>query len=145
MGAIALNESKGFSLIELIMAVAVVGILARIAYPSYVTYVLKSHRSEAINGLLELASREVRYYTTKNTYQTSMLQLGYSADPYPVASATSSSHYYDVSVASVSATGFTLKAVPVGNQVNDTCGTYTYTDLGVKGIGSGTVSDCWKQ
>lgn len=144
LGGTALkNKSNGFSLIELLTVVAIVGILALIALPNYQSSVLKSHRSSAINGILDLASREARYYTTNNSYSSSMLTLGYSADPMIVTDANN--YYYNLSVASVTATGFTLQAAPVGKQVNDTCGTFTYTDLGVKGISSGTVSDCWKQ
>lgn len=137
------NKTNGFSLIELLAVVAIVSILALLALPNYQSSVLKSHRSSAINGILDLASREARYYTTNNNYSSSMLALGYSSDPMPVTDANN--YYYNLSVTLPSLTSFTLQAVPVGNQVNDTCGTYTYTDLGIKGVSKGTISDCWKQ
>lgn len=138
-----MNRARGFSLIELLIVVAVIGLLAAVALPSYTRYVLRSHRSAAVTGVLDLASRQARYYTTNNTYTTSLTALGYPSDPMPLAD--SSNRYYDLSVASASTTAFTVQAVPVLNQANDTCGTYSYTDLGVKSISSGTLSDCWKQ
>lgn len=143
MDGVALKKSNGFTLIELMVVVVIVGILAAIALSNYQSYVLKSHRTAAINAIMDLGSREARYYTTNNNYTASMLALGYSADPMPATDVNN--HYYDLSVQSATASTFTLRAVPVGNQVNDTCGTYTYTDLGVKGITTGTLSDCWKQ
>jgi len=144
-----MKKSKGFTLIELMIVVAVIGILTAIALPGYRSFILKSHRTEAINGLLDAASRQARYYTTNNTYTTSMTTLGYSADPNPVASA--SNLYFNVSVASVTAASttapasFVLQAVPQGTQANDSCGTFGYTDLGQRTVSSGTVASCWGQ
>ena len=141
--------AKGFTLIELMIVVLIIGILTAIAMPSYNSYILKSHRSAAINGLLSLASQEARYFTINNSYPAtpSMVTLGYASDPAPIPDANN--HYYDLSVVpgSVTATSFTLQAVPAGNQAADTCGTYTLTGLGVKGnIGNTTsVTSCWNQ
>jgi type IV pilus assembly protein PilE len=150
MGATAVKRSDGFSLIELMTVLVVIAVLAVIVFPSYQAYILKSHRPTAINAILDAASREARYYTTNNSYTTSMTALGYPADPNPVSDSTSS-HYYDISVASVTAgtsttpAAFTIQAVPQGNQATDTCGNFTYTDLGVKAVSSGSLSDCWPQ
>ena len=138
-----MKNHKGFTLIELMIAVAIIGILVAIALPNYQRYILKSHRSAAINAVMELASRQARYYTTNNTYTTSLVTLGYAADPMPVASSTE--HYYDLSVSAVNATSYTVSAAPSGGQTKDTCGTYSYTDLGIKSVSSGSMSDCWKQ
>ena len=132
------------------IVVAIVAILTAIALPSYRQYVLKSHRTLAINGILDLASREARYYTTNNTYSASLTDLGYTADPMPLAGDGGGTAYYNLSVIAPGAGSpinaqFALQAVPVGSQLLDTCGTYTYTYLGVKGISAGTLGDCWKQ
>jgi type IV pilus assembly protein PilE len=150
MGATAVKKSDGFTLIELMIVLIVIGVLAAIVYPSYQKYILKSHRATAINAVLDVASREARYYTTNNNYTSSMTALGYSADPYPVANGTDS-YWYNVNLLSVTAATstapahFTVQAVPTGGQNNDTCGTFTYTDMGVKAVTSGSLSDCWAQ
>ncbi|MDD5297930.1 MAG: type IV pilin protein [Rhodocyclaceae bacterium] len=138
-----MTSSNGFSLIELLIAVVIVAILTAIALPSYQNYILQSHRTEAINAVLDLASREARYYTTNNSYSASMLTLGYSSDPTPLPNATD--HYYDLSISSANGSSFSVQAVPVGNQVSDSCGTYTYSDLGIRGVSSGSLTSCWKQ
>jgi type IV pilus assembly protein PilE len=140
-----MNRSKGFTLIELLLVVAIIGILAAVAIPSYSKYVVKAHRTSAINGLLELASRQARYYTTNNKYATNMTVLGYASNPMPLDSA--GSRYFDLSVESVTANGFVLKAVPYDKQTTDSCGTFKYTDLGVRSVTgtSATVKECWKQ
>lgn len=135
--------TRGFTLIELMIVVAVVAILAAVAVPSYRSYVLKSHRTVAINALLDLGSRQARYYTTNNTYTTDLTLLGYPAGTVSLPSSTNA--YYTISVPTANGTSFSLLAARAGTQVNDTCGNYTYTDLGVKGVSSGTVTSCWQQ
>lgn len=133
----------GFTLIELMIVVAIVAILAAIAIPSYRKYVLQSHRSVAKSTLLEMASREERYYTLNNAYPASATSLNYPTATISVPDATAP--YYQVSVVS-GGSSFSLQAVPTGPQLNDTCGTYTLNGLGIQGnTGNSTLSaDCWK-
>ena len=151
-----MKNKRGFSLIELMVVVAIIGILTAIAMPSYNNYMMRSHRIEAINGLLDAASRESRYYTTNNSYTTSMTTLGYAADPYQVPTGSATPYYnisvFNVTVASATApASFTLQAVPVpgGPQASDNCGTFTYTDLGQRAItnqpanATDTSATCW--
>ncbi|MDD2658600.1 MAG: type IV pilin protein [Methylococcales bacterium] len=135
------NQAKkyGYTLLELMIAVAIIGILAAIAYPSYVNQILKSQRTSAKTALLDLASREAKYYSLNNAYTTSMSNLGYAnAGPIPVPD--SASHYYDLSVAAENTTGYVATASPTGRQASDSCGSYTIDYLGVKGAGA---SNCW--
>ncbi|HEY8099057.1 MAG TPA: type IV pilin protein [Methylobacter sp.] len=132
------KTQRGFTLIELMITVAIVGILTAIAIPSYSGYVQKSRRTSAETALLDLASREAKYYSTNNAYTNSMTSLGYaSAGPIAVPDATS--NYYNLSVA-LNGTGFTATAAPVGNQTADACGSFTIDYLGVKGAGA---TKCW--
>jgi type IV pilus assembly protein PilE len=150
MGAVTMNKMKGFTLVELMIVVAVIGILAGIALPSYKQYVLQARRTIAINAILDLAGKQTRFYTINNTYSSSMTTLGYSADPMPVSD--TSNPFYNISVVAPTAacaitSCFVLQAVPTGAQTQDTvCGTFTITQLGVKAeSGTGTVAQCWKQ
>lgn len=139
------NRASGFTLIELMIVVVIVAILAAIAMPSYQRYVLRSHRTVAINALLDMASREARYYSANNVYTNALTGangLGYASSPTPVPDATTI--YYNLSAA-LNGNSFTLTASAAGNQANDAeCGDFTYTGLGIKGItGTGTVAQCW--
>ena len=72
------HRDRGFTLVELIVAMVILATLAAIAIPSYSSYVLKSHRTEAKSALLDLASLEERYFSTANTYSNNPPDLGYT-------------------------------------------------------------------
>jgi len=139
--------SRGFTLIEVMIVVVVIGLLAAIAIPSYTSYVIKSRRSSAQSALLDLASREERYFATNNVYTTSLPLLGYPTGTVSLAIPDSNSHYYDIAAPVVAGNGYTLKATPAGTQVNDTqCSVFTYTSLGVRGnetSGGTSLNSCW--
>jgi type IV pilus assembly protein PilE len=135
-GAPAPKRVRGFTLIEVMVVVAIVGILAAIAYPSYTAYVTRGKRVEGRNALLDAAARQERYYSDNNQYGA-LATVG-------VSSASENGHY-QVSIALGSGNqSFTLSAAPE-TFVDDVCGTLTLTNTGVKGIsgGTGSVGDCW--
>ena len=138
-----LRVSRGFTLIELMVTVAIIAILAAIAIPSYQQYVMKSRRTAAKTALLDLASREEKYYATNNAY-TSLANLGYSnLVGGAVQVPSSSEHYYDITVTLGTSSGsFTASAAPTGAQASDACGTFQITDLGAQTV-TGTDSNCW--
>lgn len=132
------HKISGFTLMELMVTVVIVGILAAVALPSYRSSVLRSARSDGKSALLEVATRQEQYYLDNKTYTTDMTALGLPASPYITENGT-----YSVSAAATTniAIDYTLTAAPQGGQVNDThCGSLTLTSNGVKGAAS---SDCW--
>ena len=146
-------RSRGFSLIELMVVVAIAGILAAIALPAYRAYVLKSHRTEAKTALLDLAGREERYYNTNNAYTQAQADLGYGTAG-NVTNLSVGSGYYQVSIptptaaTATTAAAYTITATAVGNQTNDTpCASFTVTSLGAQTAqNSGGTDDsatCW--
>jgi len=130
---------RGFTLVELTIAVAVVGILAAVALPSYREHVAASRRADARSALLSIAQLMERNYTERFTYAG--VSLG-ATGLYP---STSPQGYYTLSIASQDANGFSLLATRTGAQVGDKCGNYTYDQTGARGVTSATytAAQCW--
>jgi len=74
------NTSKGFSLMELMISVAIVGILASVAIPNYSQYVTRSNRTDAFDKLTEVMTQQQRSKTKNRTFQTNLANLGYAVD-----------------------------------------------------------------
>ena len=125
---------KGFTLIELMIAVIIIGILAAIVYPSYIDSVRKSRRADAESVLLELANYMERTYTESNKYNPTGFALPITQSP------KTGDKFYDISTASINANSYVLQAVPVANtsQAADSCGTLKLSSSGVK-----TPANCW--
>ncbi len=147
-----MKKSTGFTLIELMITVAIIGILASIAYPSYQDSVRKSRRADAKGVLLGLTNAMERRFTEKNSYCDAALATGGTAvtgcgtatedtgtpSIYTIPPETTS--FYTVTISAATASSYTLSAVPAGAQTNDTCGTLTITQTGAK---TPTTAGCW--
>jgi type IV pilus assembly protein PilE len=130
------KEQHGFTLIELMITVAIIGILAAIAYPSYTRYALHGYRSEGIAQLADGVARMERYYAQNSTYAAANLAaIG-------ITNATSQSGKYIISFnGTPGATTYSLQVVPQGSQANDSCGTLSTDQTGVK---SPVTATCWQ-
>jgi type IV pilus assembly protein PilE len=137
-------NSAGFTLIELMIAVAIVGILGTIAAVSYSSQIQKSRRTDARSALLDLAGREEKLFSTTNAYGNTPAQLGYGTATTPITAMPVGSGYYTVAV-TVAAGTYSIVATPTGTQANDTqCATLSVNQLGVQSsTGTATTATCW--
>lgn len=130
------RTALGFTLIELMITVAVVAILAAVAIPSYSEHVRKSRRAQAKADLVELAQQLERFHTVQNTYNG--MTLPFTQSPRDGKS------YYTLSLSgAATSSSFTLQAVPGTGQDKDKCGTLTLDQAGRKTPTAAKVAGCW--
>ena len=142
-------KCHGFTLIELMIVVAIIGILAAIAYPSYTQYVLRSKRDDCAGALVGMAAAMERRFSTNQSYLG--LATGGADTGAPAATFYPSQcpldgggATYNLTIAAATQTSFTLNAAPIGSQASDTCGTLSLTETGTKAATGGSVQKCWR-
>lgn len=140
-----MQKQQGFTLLELMIALAIVGILAAVAIPSYRQSVLKTNRIDAQITMARLATLEERFYFMNNNYTADFAEIvdcGASCNPI-----TSDEGQYTI-VLTGGGAAWTMEATAVNNQAKDTnCAKMKVTSLGVKtSVNSSNVAttDCWK-
>jgi type IV pilus assembly protein PilE len=144
---------RGLTLMELMIVVAIIGILSAIAYPSYQDQTRKARRADARAALLGLAQAMERRATETGSYRGGAGTAGTPADTgAPRIYATQSpvdggAALYNLTISAATAATYTVQAAPTGVQTGDRCGTLTLTHTGVRGVtgqATGvTAADCW--
>ena len=145
-----MKKQHGFNLVELMVVVAIVGIIVAIAYPSYTEQVRKSRRAECAGAVTSLGSAMERYFTVNNTYLEAADGGADTGEPAvyetqcPVDGGTPT---YNLTISAANASTYTVQAAPTGKQADDKCGTLTLTNTGRKGVSGAssgvTWQDCW--
>lgn len=139
------DKENGFTLVELMIVVAILGIVVAFGYPAYRDQIIKSQRAEGMGELLELADRMERYYSDQGTYAgvcAAEIFGGSCADDSGKHSTEKSN--YKLNITAQDAVSFAIEADPQGKQAADKCGKFTLTSLGAKGVSKSTVEECWK-
>lgn len=140
-----MKNNKGFTLIEMMIVVAIIGTLAAVAYPSYTEYVMRGHRADARAGLLQAQLWLERAATANGVYPTAL--------PAALTWANDINKRYTIGFAANNTNAtFTLTAAPkAGPQRNDRCGTLSLTHTGARSAinlpagSSMTAADCWSR
>ncbi|MDT3718953.1 type IV pilin protein [Pseudomonas oryzihabitans] len=138
----------GFTLIEIMVVVAIVGILAAIAYPSYSEYVRRGNRADAQASLMELAQFMERNYTRTGRYTQDAAGNTAPVLPFLTSPKDGNRAIYDLSLATVTTTTYTLQATPRagGAMAGDRCGNLTINNTGLRGqTGTANNADCWRR
>jgi len=141
---------RGFTLVELMVTVAIATVLMSVAMPAFLGEIRKSRRTEARTSLLDLAGRTERYYNTTNSYldaggALTPADLGYTGATW--ATLTLGNGYYTYTVAAT-ATTFTFTATAAGGQTQDTqCATFTVDNTGLQSSADSSANpttNCWQ-
>lgn len=140
-------NDKGFTLIEVMIVVAIIGILSMIAYPAYTDYVRRGQRAEAKSLLLQNAQFLERNMTENNRYNldsaSAPIVLPFDRSPQEGVAT------YDITAEPLTATTYTLNATPIAGQMmdGDDCNTFTLDERGQKGLTGAAlaVGECWNR
>ena len=138
------RATAGFSLMELMITIAIMGVIIAVALPSYVSHIARGKRAEARGALLENANFLETHYTTRGFYSTARGNATAPALPITQVPASGTAHY--TLTATVTNTTYTLTATAVNSMAGDACGNFTLTHTGSQGVsGSLGVADCWNR
>jgi type IV pilus assembly protein PilE len=144
MGA---QKNRGFTLIELMITVAIIAILSAVAYPAYTSHIVKAKRSAAQSFMQMAATKQEQSMLNARTYYTAATAAEWSAQRMTVPSEVAT--VYTVTMTADNAStppSYTVTATPFGNQdAKDTkCKVLTLNNLGTKGkSGTGALAECW--
>ncbi len=140
-----MRRANGFTLVELLIALAIVAIITAFAVPSYQESVRKAKRAEGRSMLLDAAQRQEQHFTQHNRYATDIVTNNPSdIDSLFLEPSSENGHYQLTLAAGATTTTFTFTATPQAPHVDTLCGNLTLNHLGVKGVtGTGTPDECW--
>ncbi|NTS76710.1 prepilin-type N-terminal cleavage/methylation domain-containing protein [Catenovulum sp. SM1970] len=141
-------KHRGFSLIELMVGIAIAGILIAIAVPSYQGYLGQGYRSEAMRELIVVVNKQEQYLIENRTYTLDMTELGYGTDPLK-----SETERFDIDTTAINSitSDFIVSATATSAQlkIDPGCAVISIDYLGNKTAedkdGNDATSDCWHQ
>ncbi len=138
-----LGKEAGFTLVEILIVIAILCVLVAIALPAYQNSIIRSGRAEAKGELMIVASDQERFFSSNNVYAVDATPLVTTDD----TTRTTENGLYQITVAAGTtgaiATSFLATATPQRQQTGDTCTTLTISNTGVRGATGDTVDECW--
>lgn len=132
-------------MLEMVIVVAIIGILAAIAIPSYQEYVMRTYRTDAQSVLLQLAQGMEEAYARNYTYEGMADGGSDTGAPSAALRGNLEAEFYDITISAADANTYTLMATPTGRQEADSCGVLTLNQAGVRQAtkGGSLVTGCW--
>lgn len=128
-----MEKNRGFTLIELMITVAVIGILAAVAYPAYLDQIRKARRAEAQAALMNISARQQQRLLDTRSYATTVDALNVT-----IPNTVLQTYAITLSVGTATVPTFTALATPSGSQASDKCGAMSINQAGTK-----SPSSCW--
>lgn len=151
-----LRSQAGFTLVELMIVIAIIGILTTIAFPSYQNSIIKTRRADATGALISFASSMERHFTSSGSYENAAGSQSSPTDtglPYifaqysPIDGSDADTAHYELKISNATNSKYLLIARPINDQLGDDCGIYTLDNTGKKdliGEKDGlTIETCW--
>jgi type IV pilus assembly protein PilE len=145
------KRQRGITLMELMIVVSIIAIIAAVGYPSYVENVRKTRRADCAGALALLANAMERHYSITGSYLGAASAGGNTGAPAVFGTACpidGGDATYNLAISAATASTYMLQATPTGAQADDSCGSLTLTNTGVKSV-SGAASGydwqtCWR-
>lgn len=140
-------RQNGFTLIELMIVVAIIAIVSAVAYPSYLRSVQNARRTDCTGAMTALANAMERHYSINGSYLGGAAGGNDTGAPGMFGASCpldGGDAYYNLTIAAATASTYSLRATPTGVQAGDRCGSLTLTNTGVKGVVDAEAGNDWE-